>query len=187
MAEQNQAHPGKPILDELRIRNARSSLLQALARRKGQMESLELAREMALPACSLVIMSYDSNAPKFLLLFRKRGGKALGPSGTVEGGENPLESLRRVCDSQLGLGGASLRAVSECFAAGARRECHLFVLAMPLQKLRDISGEVNSGKHPDFVLGCVADVEQILGEGANLDPVHSQLAQGIARAERMTA
>lgn len=131
----------KPILEELRLRNARSSLLQTLTVKQRQIESLALAREMALPACSLVVMSYDSGNPKFLLLFKKRGGRTLGPSGSVDEGEDTLESLRRISHSQLGLGAADLKAVSECYApaGGNGRECHLFVLQVALQKLRGIA------------------------------------------------
>ncbi|MFA5412697.1 MAG: hypothetical protein WC350_05115 [Candidatus Micrarchaeia archaeon] len=188
MPEPKPTSTERPILEELRLRNARSSFLQILARKQRQMESLTLAREMALPACSLVVMSYDSGKPKFLLLYKKQGGKALGPSGIVEDGENPLESLRRISISQLGLK-ASKDQVSECYApaCGNGRECHLFVLQVPLIKLRDIASDVNSGRHPHFMLGCVAGAEQVLAESASLYPGHSMLAQGISKAEKLSA
>ena len=191
MPEQKPTRAERPILEDLeklRLKNARSSLLQTLGMRRRQMESLALAREMSLPACSLVVMSYDAGKPKFLLLFKARGGRALGPSGCVEGGEEPLESLCRISNSQLGLGAAGMKAVSECYVPGCNgRESHLFVLHIPLQKLRDIAGEVNSGKRPDFVLGCVAGADQLLGEGPDLDATHLRFAQSIATAEKMTA
>lgn len=188
MAGQKPTQAERPILEELRLRNARSSLLRILGAKQRHLESLALAREMALPSCSLIVMSYDSGKPKFLLLYKKHGGRALGPSGSVEDGENPLESLRRISSSQLGLGGNGLKAVSECYvpASGNGRECHTFVLHVTLQKLRDIAGEVNSGRHPDFVLGCVACAGE-LAKDASLDATHSMLAKGIAEAEKLSA
>lgn len=188
MPEPKPTNTERPILEELRLRNARSSLLQTLRAKQRHLESLTLAREMALPACSLVVMAYDSGKPKFLLLYKKQRGKALGPSGVVEDGENPLESLRRISISQLGLK-VSKDQVSECYApaGGNGRECHLFVLQVPLQKLRDIAGDVNSGRHPHFMLGCVAGADQVLAESANLDTSHSMLAQGISKAEKLSA
>lgn len=188
MAEQKPTCVERPILEELRLGNARSSLLQIFERKQRQMESLALAREMALPACSLVVMSYDPGKPKFLLLFKKRGGRALGPSGSVEDGENPLESLRHISLSQLGLK-VSTDKVSECYApaGGNGRECHLFVLHLPLQKLMDIASDVNSGRHPHFVLGCVSGTDELLCGGANLDAAHLLFVQGMAKSERMIA
>ncbi|MDD2655843.1 MAG: hypothetical protein PHQ80_04210 [Candidatus ainarchaeum sp.] len=189
MPEQNPTCAEGHILKKLRLRNARSSLLQILGTRQRHLESLALAREMALPSCSLIVMSYDSGKPKFLLLYKKHGGRALGPSGTVEDGESPRESLLRISHSQLGLEAAGLNTVSDSYAqiCSNGRECHMFVLVVPLQKLRDMAGEVNSGRHPDFMLGCVAGADEVLAASASLNHIHSQFAQGIARADRISA